>query len=172
MLGSAAFVAADLPSGGPVEAVESSQVMADKHLVDGRRWQLQTHAEAMRPDLVEASPADDTLLDRRRGAGRTATGSARTIDQAASAELLVAAPPLVGALAGDPHARSHMRDWLTSLDPPTQKQSTGRRQNGVTVTHEDLRVGELASTPAHLLPEVFAMVDPHPPVTNVHGNYN
>jgi len=34
------------------------------------------------------------------------------------------------------------------------------------VTHEDLRLGELASTPAHLLPEVFALVDPYR-VTNV-----
>ncbi len=34
------------------------------------------------------------------------------------------------------------------------------------MTHEDLRVGELASTPAHLQPEVFALVDPYR-VTNV-----
>jgi hypothetical protein len=36
------------------------------------------------------------------------------------------------------------------------------------VRHEDLRVGELASTPAHLLPEVLLVVDPYR-VTNVSG---
>jgi hypothetical protein len=35
------------------------------------------------------------------------------------------------------------------------------------VTHEDLREVVLAWTPAHLLPEVFALVDPHH-VTNVY----
>jgi hypothetical protein len=34
-------------------------------------------------------------------------------------------------------------------------------QRSVTVTHEDLRDGALASTPAHLQPEVFALVDPY-----------
>jgi len=51
-------------------------------------------------------------------------------------------------------------------DPATQQQTSLRGERSVTVTHEDLRVGELASTPAHLLPEVFALVDPYP-VTNV-----
>ena len=34
----------------------------------------------------------------------------------------------------------------------------------------DLRVGELASTPAHLQPEVFLVVDPYR-VTKVHERY-
>jgi len=59
-----------------------------------------------------------------------------------------------------------MGDWCAGLDSATQQQSTLRGQRSVTVTHEDLRVGELASTPAHLLPEVFALVDPYR-VTNV-----
>ncbi len=41
-----------------------------------------------------------------------------------------------------------------------EQQSALGGERGVTVTHEDLRVGELASTPAHLQPEVFALVDP------------
>jgi hypothetical protein len=39
------------------------------------------------------------------------------------------------------------------------------------VAHEDLRVVVLASTPAHLLPEVFALVDPYR-VTNVFERNN
>jgi hypothetical protein len=59
-----------------------------------------------------------------------------------------------------------MRDRGSGLDPLTQQQSTGRGERSVTVTHEDLRGVVLASTPAHLLPEVFALVDPYR-VTNV-----
>jgi hypothetical protein len=61
-----------------------------------------------------------------------------------------------------------MRDRRSGFDPLAQQQSAGRRQRGVTVRHEDLRVGELASTPAHLLPEVLLVVDPYR-VTNVSG---
>jgi hypothetical protein len=57
-------------------------------------------------------------------------------------------------------------DRTAGLDTPAQQQSTLRRERSVTVTHGDLRRGELASTPAHLLPEVSLMVDPYR-VTNV-----
>jgi len=59
-----------------------------------------------------------------------------------------------------------MGDGDTRLDTTTHAQSTLDGQGGVTVAHEDLRVSVLASTPAHLLPEVFALVDPYR-VTNV-----
>ncbi|HLI73596.1 MAG TPA: hypothetical protein VKU86_06920, partial [Acidimicrobiales bacterium] len=58
-----------------------------------------------------------------------------------------------------------------SLDASAKKESTGRGEWSVTVGHEDLRVGVLDSTPAHLLPEVFVLVDPHG-VNNVCGKYN
>jgi hypothetical protein len=54
-----------------------------------------------------------------------------------------------------------MRDRCAGLDPAAQQQSTLSGQRSVTVTHEDLRDGALASTPAHLQPEVFALVDPY-----------
>jgi hypothetical protein len=63
-----------------------------------------------------------------------------------------------------------MGDGAACLDAPAQQESTGRGERGVTVGHEDLRGGELASTPAHLLPEVFSLVDPGR-VNNVRGNY-
>jgi hypothetical protein len=59
-----------------------------------------------------------------------------------------------------------MSDRFAGLDAAAQQQSTSRSERSVTVTHEDLRDGVLASTPAHLLPEVFALVDPYR-VTNV-----
>jgi hypothetical protein len=64
-----------------------------------------------------------------------------------------------------------MRDRLACLDPPAQQQSTSWRERGVTVSHEDLRVVVLAWTPAHLLPEVFALVDTGR-VNNVRESYS
>jgi hypothetical protein len=59
-------------------------------------------------------------------------------------------------------------DRRPGLDPPAKQQSTLRRERSITVTHGDLRLGVLASTPAHLLPEVSLVVDPYR-VTNVRG---
>jgi hypothetical protein len=64
-----------------------------------------------------------------------------------------------------------MSDRRARLDPATQQKSTLSGQRSVTVTHEDLRNGALASTPAHLQPEVFALVDPYR-VTNVRERNN
>jgi hypothetical protein len=86
--------------------------------------------------------------------------------EAVDAELEVAVPPLRRAAAADAHGRGHVGDGGSRLDAAAHQQSTLRGQRGVTVTHEDLRVGELASTPAHLHPKVFALVDPYR-VTNV-----
>jgi len=61
-------------------------------------------------------------------------------------------------------------DRTTSLDALAEKESTGRGERGVTVSHEDLRDGELASTPAHLVLEVLPLVDPRG-VNNVRGKY-
>jgi hypothetical protein len=64
-----------------------------------------------------------------------------------------------------------MGDRCPRLDPATQQQSTLRGQRSVTVIHEDLRDGALASSPAHLQPEVFVLVDPYR-VTNVRERNN
>jgi hypothetical protein len=64
-----------------------------------------------------------------------------------------------------------MSDRITGSDPPAQQRSPLARERSVTVTHRDLRVGELASTPAHLLPEVSSVVDPYR-ITNVHERNN
>jgi hypothetical protein len=86
--------------------------------------------------------------------------------QAVDAELEVAVPPLRGTLTADTHGIGDTGDRRAGLDPATEQESPLRGQRGVTVTHEDLRVVVLASTPAHLPPEVFALVHPYR-VTNV-----
>ncbi len=63
-----------------------------------------------------------------------------------------------------------MGDGRAGLDAPAEQQSALWGERGITATHEDLRVGELASTPAHLQPEVFLVVDPYR-VTKVHERY-
>jgi hypothetical protein len=140
--------------------------MADQDPVDGRRRQAEMDGQAVRADLLAAASTTDLGFDPFRGPGRATSGPAGTVMQPVDAELEVAVPPLRRATPRDGHGRRHMSDRRTSLDPTTQQQSTLRGQRGVTVTHEDLRVGELASTPAHLQPEVFALVDPYR-VTNV-----
>ena len=87
--------------------------------------------------------------------------------QAVAAELGVAVPPLRGAPAGDAHGRGHVGDGSTGLDAPAEQESTLRGEWGVTVRQENLRGSVLASSPAHLLPEVSSFVDPYR-VTNVH----
>jgi hypothetical protein len=58
-------------------------------------------------------------------------------------------------------------DGSTGLDAPAEQESTLRGEWGVTVRQENLRGSVLASSPAHLLPEVSSFVDPYR-VTNVH----
>ncbi len=64
------------------------------------------------------------------------------------------------------HLGAHCREmpmapatWAIGVPAAMRWQSSSRPWG--CVTHEDLRVGELASTPAHLQPEVFALVDPY-----------
>jgi hypothetical protein len=170
LTGPGALVAADLFAGCPVEAIEPRAVVADEHPVDGRGVEAEPVGDAVRPDLVQTPAAHDGFLDSRRRPRGLAVRTARAVEQALFAELLVAAPPLVGALAGDPHGRSHVGDRRAGLDPLAEEQSTLGGERSVTVIHEDLREVVLASTPAHLHPEVFVLVDQRR-VTNVSGKY-
>ena len=61
-----------------------------------------------------------------------------------------------------------MGDGCATFNALAEQKSTSRNEGSVTVAHEDLRVGVLASTPAHVLPEVFALVVSEG-VTNVRG---
>jgi hypothetical protein len=83
-------------------------------------------------------------------------------------EFEIPVPPLAGTPPRNPHRLSNMSNRTTGLDTTAQQQSPLRREWSVTVTHGDLRLGVLASTPAHLLPEVSLWVDPYR-VTNVRG---
>ncbi len=98
--------------------------------------------------------------------GSRSVGTAGAFLQPVEAVLEVAVPPLGGALATNAHRFGHMGDGGAGLDPAAEQESTLRGQGDVTVAHEDLRGVVLAWTPAHLQPEVFALVDPYL-VTNV-----
>jgi hypothetical protein len=163
----AALVAADDPPGGAVEVVQAVEVVAGQDPVDGRGRQAEAPGNAIGAGLV--GPADAAHL--RLGAlGRALRGAQRPagpIVGAVGAELQVAVPPLRRALAGDAHRVGDMGNRDARGDALAQQQSARRGQWGVTVAQGDLREGGLASTPAHLLPEVFSRVDPAYRVNNV-----
>jgi hypothetical protein len=165
------LIAADGASGGPVEVVHAGHVVAHEDPVDRGRRNPEPSSDAVRSEFVDAPAGEDSALESGWGLVGRGPGSAGAVVQAVGPELLVAVPPLVGALPGDAHGFSGVGDRPTSLNALAQQQSTGGGQRSVTVGHEDLRVGELASTPAHLHPEVFVLVDPYR-VNNVRGKYN
>jgi hypothetical protein len=76
----------------------------------------------------------------------------------------------VSALTGDAHGGGDVGDRTSGLDAPAQQESTSGGKGSVTVRHKDLRKGVLDSSSAHLLPEVFHLVDPAG-VNNVRGKY-
>jgi hypothetical protein len=122
----------------------------------------------VRTSLVDPLLGHDPSLGVAIGPQGRGAGPARAVEKALPTELLVAVPPLGCALAGDAHLGG-MGDHPSALDPLTEQESTRRGEGSVTVGHEDLREVVLASTPAHLHPEVFVLVDPG--VNNVRGKY-
>jgi len=161
LAGPGTFVAADRRGGGSVHVREPVEVITDQHPVDRRGRDAEVDREAVGADLVGAATPADLDLGRFGDPQGRLAGSAGAVMETVGAEFQVAVPPLRRAPARDPHRRGHVRDRGAGLDPATQQQSTLRGQRGVTVTHEDLREAVLASTPAHLHPEVFALVDPY-----------
>jgi hypothetical protein len=165
------LVASDRLGGLTIDVIETVEVVAAQHPVDGGRRQVEVYRQAVRPDFFGPTPAADLGLNPVGHPGRETTGSARPVVQPVGAELQVAVPPLGGTAPRDSHGRRHMSDRRPGLDPPTEQQSTLRRERSVTVTHRDLRVVSKPSTAAHLLPEVSSVVDPYR-VTNVRGKNN
>jgi hypothetical protein len=128
--------------------------------------------DAVRSELVDTSAGEDPTLEGGPGLVGRGPGPAGAVVQALAAEFLVATPPLVGALTGDAHGLSGVGAGLTGLNALAQQRSTGGRQRSITAGREDLRVGELASTPAHLHTYIrrssFLWT---PTVNNVRGKY-
>ncbi len=130
------------------------------------RGKLKVDGEAVGANLLTPPPAADLGLQALRDSGRGPAGAAGAVVQPVGAELGVAAPPLGGALAADADRLGYVGDGRAGLDAAIEQESTLGSEGGVTVAHEDLRGVVLAWTPAHLQPEVFALVDPYR-VTNV-----
>ena len=113
------------------------------------RWRTSTACtvEAGRPTIpaIRAGPSprrrrSATIRRSRLGlvlVGR-AVRTARAVLQPRKTLGLVAAPPDIGPITGDPHRRRRMGDRPASLDPLAQQQSASRGQTSVTV-HESLR---------------------------------
>ena len=85
------------------------------------------------PELAGLAQRHDPPLDPGRGLVRARPRAARAILEPGHALVLVATPPLVGALAGDVHRLRRSRDRPTVLDPLAQPQPTFGRERSVTV---------------------------------------
>ena len=162
------LVAADRLAGLTVEMGETVEVVPDQDSMDGGGRHPETERDPVRSDLVRPAVVNDPLLQAGWGPVRGSPRSARPVMETLDAQLEVAVPPFAGALPRNPHRFGDVSDRTAGLDPAAQQQSTLWREWSVTVTHGDLRLGVLASTPAHLLPEVSLWVDPYR-VTNLRG---
>ena len=75
--------------------------------------------------------------------------------------------PTMGALTGHPHGLGHMGHGHSLVSDPFDQQTPAmKRQSGITVTHEDLR---LVKTDISTAPEVFFSGQA---VTNVVAEYS
>jgi hypothetical protein len=165
-----ALIAADLPTALAVDVVEPVEVVADQDTMHGRSGDPQPAAQAIGTELVRTPDPTDPGLELLGGAPRRTARTTGAVEETLTAGVDVAMPPLGRTAPRDAHGRGYMGDRCAGFDPLAQEESTLRRERGVTVRHEDLREVVLAWTPAHLHPEVFALVDLSR-VTNVYvGN--
>jgi len=152
----------------PVEVVEPVDAMTGQDGVHGGGGDLDDARDAGRAKAPRAAQVQDAPLHRCLGPGGLSTRAAGTVLQAGWAFDLVAAPPDIGAVPGDPHRRRGVGDRPTSVDPLAQQQSTGRRQTSVTV-QQSLRGEWVVSATPTLARRLTPTVDP---VSKVHGHYS
>jgi hypothetical protein len=95
------------------------------------------------------------LLDREGSPGWVTVRPRGPVLQTLPALLVEPRDPAVGALTGHPELLGHVRDRTAIAANTLDKQATTTKvQTGISVRHEDLRLGEDETSPPH--PEVFA----------------
>jgi hypothetical protein len=106
--GARSFVAADHASGGPIHPGQTIDPQADEDPVDRRGRDTESVANASWAQLERPTQFVDLLFDDGVGSMRTPARSARTIYQSELADLVPAAPPLIGRRTRNPHFLGHM----------------------------------------------------------------
>ena len=102
----------------------------------GSRPGPRSRSQTGRAELMAPAQLDHPSLHLGRGLGRASSGPTRAILEARLSGLLVATPPLVSGLAGDPHRLGRSGHRPALLDHPAEPQSTLRGQRSVTVHRE------------------------------------
>ncbi len=110
------LVAADPTTGGPVEVLQAGALVANQDPVDGGGGDLEAEGDPVRASLLGPPETQDPLLCPTLDSGGRALRAAGAVGQPGFAELLVAGPPLVGALARNAHLGGHMGDGASCLD--------------------------------------------------------
>jgi hypothetical protein len=123
----------DRDPGHPVEMVEAVEVMADQDTVHGRRGRIHDPRDPRWAETAASTQGDDPAFQRRLGPGRRVVRPARAVLETGHALELVATPPHIGTIPGDPHRRRRMSDRPTTGDALTQQQSASGRETSVTV---------------------------------------
>jgi hypothetical protein len=155
-------------AGDAVEMVEAIHAVSGQDAVDGRGVHPDDAGDPGWAEPAAGAEGNDPPLSGRLGPSWRRGRARRAVLESGDAFSLVAAPPHVGAVAGDADRRGRVRDWPAAFDSLTQQQSAARGQAGVTVHPEPpLRVGVLADP--HSPRRLHLRVDP---VSKVHGHYN
>jgi hypothetical protein len=120
-----------------VEVGQPAHPVALQHPVECRGRDADPRGQAGRPELVTPSELDDPPFHPVRGLGGAASRTAGAVLQAGNPCVLVALPPLVSSLAGDPHGFCCCGDGPAVLvNQLTQTESTFRGERSVTVHGE------------------------------------
>jgi hypothetical protein len=126
------------PSAATIEVRKTTHSVANKDPVQGRGGDTRSRGQAGRAELVFPAELHDPSLGTGRGLGWAPPGPAGAVLETSPTGLLVAPPPLVGGLAGDPHGLGGCRHRPTLLaNQLTETESTFRGERSVTV-HESL----------------------------------
>ena len=115
--------APDDPSTSTVEVREPAHPVASEDPVQCGRWGPRPWRQSGGTELVASAQLDHLALDLGRGLGRAMSRPARAIRQARISGLLIATPPLVGGLTGDPKGLCRCGDGPPVLDQATEPES-------------------------------------------------
>ena len=126
----------DDPASLAVEVGEPAHPVALEDPVERRCRHVESRGQAGRPELVTPPQFDDPALHAVRRLGRTPVRSAGAILETGHPGVLIAPPPLVGGLAGNPHGLSRGRNRPTLLDHVAEAESAFWSQWSITVHRE------------------------------------
>src|ERR671910_1591755 len=123
----------DRRPGYPIEVIESVEAVTEQNRVHRRGRQSHDPRDPSRAQPSLAAQLNDAPFSGRLRACRAPMWAAGAVLEPRHPLGLVAAPPDIGPVPGDPHRPGRVSNRPAGLDPLTQQQSTSRSQTSVTV---------------------------------------